>query len=116
MMIRLLSNDIRRPLRAGLALAAICSLALLATLPAPEVRAQAGPPPGSQGQSSDDVDPPARVGRLSYIGGTVSFHTIDEDQWEPAVVNYPVTEGLSFWTEPGSHATLQLGHGIVRLD
>jgi hypothetical protein len=72
--------------------------------------------PSDQAQPSDGTDPPARVGRLSSVSGTVSFHTLDEDQWEPAVVNYPVTEGLSFWTEPGSRAALQLGHGVVRLD
>jgi len=95
-----------------------CILALVLALPALPAVGQAGPPPmpGDAQQPSDGTDPPARVGRLSYISGTVSFHTVDEDQWEPAAVNYPVTEGLSFWTEPGARASLQLGHGVVRLD
>jgi hypothetical protein len=94
-------------------------LVIALALPSPPALAQAGPPPmpdDSAQQGGDTVDPPARVGRLSYVSGTVSFHTPDEDQWEAAVVNYPVTEGLSFWTEPDSHATLQLGNGVVRLD
>ena len=117
-MTRSLSDSLRRALRAGRAVAPVCILALLLALPTPPAAAQAGPPPmpGDQAQPSDGGDPPARVGRLSYIQGTVSFHTLDEDQWEAAVVNYPVTEGLSFWTEPGSRASLQLGHGVVRLD
>ena len=118
MTIRELSDRLRSTLRAGRAFVPACMLAFVLALPALPAAAQAGPPPmpGDQQPSNDSVDPPARVGRLSYISGTVSFHTLDEDQWEPAVVNYPVTEGLSFWTEPGARASLQLGHGVVRLD
>src|ERR1044071_4084472 len=117
-MIRQLSTNLDNALRLGRAFATACILTVLLALPASPAAAQAGPPPmpGDASQSNDAVDPPARVGRLSYINGTVSFHTLDEDEWEPAVVNYPVTEGLSFWTEPGSRATLQLGHGVIRLD
>ena len=100
------------------ALIAAGILALPLAVPVSPAAAQSGPPPmpGDQAQQGDNVDPPARVGRLSYISGTVSFRTLDEDQWESAVVNYPVTEGLSFWTEPDSRAALQLGHAVVRLD
>ncbi len=52
-------------------------------------------------------DPPARVGRLAQISGTVSFHTADEDHWEPATLNYPVTSGNAFWTEPGARAEIE---------
>jgi hypothetical protein len=52
-------------------------------------------------------DPPARVGRLAQINGTVSFHTADEDHWEPATLNYPVTSGNAFWTEPGAKAEIE---------
>src|SRR5690348_7267187 len=49
----------------------------------------------AQGSAQDDVvDPPARVGRLSFISGTVTFRTLDTDQWQAAVLNYPVTTGL----------------------
>ena len=62
------------------------------------------------------ADPPGRVGRLSYIEGTVSFHAVDQDQWSAAVVNYPVTSGASFWTEPASRAEIQIGGAELRLD
>lgn len=62
------------------------------------------------------ADPPGRVGRLSYIDGTVSLHAPDQDQWSAAVINYPVTTGDGFWTEPQSHAEIQVGAVEMRLD
>jgi hypothetical protein len=50
------------------------------------------------------------------MDGTVSFHTADQTDWSPATVNYPVTTGTSFWTEPNSRAELQFGEGEVRMD
>src|SRR5712692_3563982 len=38
----------------------------------------------SAGAAFADVDPPGRVGRLSYIDGVVSFHTADQNRWSPA--------------------------------
>jgi uncharacterized protein DUF6600 len=63
-----------------------------------------------------DADPPGRVGRLSYIEGTASFHGADDSQWSPATLNYPVFAGASFWTEPGSRVELQVGSSEIRLD
>lgn len=68
--------------------------------------ASPGPPITAQTQAGD---PPARVGRIAKINGTVSFHTADEDQWSPATLNYPLTNGNALWTEPGARAELQLG-------
>jgi len=62
------------------------------------------------------ADPPGRVGRLSYIDGTVSLHSPDQDQWSEAVINYPVTTGDGFWTQPQSHAEVQVGAVEMRLD
>src|SRR5215469_9420932 len=62
------------------------------------------------------ADPPGRVGRLSYIDGTVSLHAPDQDQWSAAVINYPVTTGDGFWTEPQSRAEIQVGAVEMRLD
>jgi hypothetical protein len=62
------------------------------------------------------ADPPARVGRLSAIDGTVSMHMSDEDQWSPAAVNYPATTGSAFWTEPQSRAELRIGPTAIHLD
>jgi hypothetical protein len=61
-------------------------------------------------------DAPGRVGRLSYIEGTVSFHLGDQADWAPATVNYPVTSGESFWTEPSARAEIQVGPAEFRLD
>ena len=63
-----------------------------------------------------DVDPPGRVGRLSYIDGVVSFHTAEQEQWSPATLNYPVVAGESFWTEPQARAEIQVGPAEFRLD
>ncbi|QDO98906.1 hypothetical protein FNB15_17240 [Ferrovibrio terrae] len=67
-----------------------------------------GPPITAQ---TDANDPPARVGRIARMNGTVSFHTADEDQWGPATLNYPLTNGNALWTEPGARAELQIGSG-----
>jgi hypothetical protein len=53
-------------------------------------------------------DPPARVGRVARLSGTVSFHTANADKWEPATLNYPLTGGDAFWTEPQSSAALEI--------
>jgi len=61
-------------------------------------------------------DPPGRVGRVAEMSGTVSFHTADANQWGPATLNYPVTGGNSFWTEPRSHAAIDVGASRIYLD
>ncbi len=73
--------------------------------------AQAAPPPPPAGQGaapSLNQVPPTRAGRLAQITGTVSFHAAEDTQWSPAVLNYPVTTGDSFWTEPQAQAALEL--------
>jgi hypothetical protein len=62
------------------------------------------------------TDPPGRVGRLSYMDGTVSFRNADEEQWVPATLNFPVTTGDAFWTEPNSRSEIQIGSTDLRLD
>src|SRR5690348_7151074 len=64
------------------------------------------PPLGAPDQQSGD--PPGRVGRLARISGTVSFHSQDQDQWSPAILNYPVTSGGSFWTQANAQAVLEV--------
>ncbi|HWG79958.1 MAG TPA: DUF6600 domain-containing protein [Stellaceae bacterium] len=68
------------------------------------------------GAAFAQADPPARVGRLSYMEGTVSFHTADQTEWAPATLNYPVVAGESFWTEPQARAEIQVGPAEFRLD
>ncbi len=63
------------------------------------------------------ADPPARVGRLSTIDGTVSFHPAGQQgDWSPATVNYPVTSGESFWTNANARAAIEIGPAELRLD
>ena len=70
----------------------------------------------AQSPGNDNNDPPARVGRLAQISGTVSFHTSDESQWEAATLNYPITSGNSLWTEPRSHSAIDIGGSRIYLD
>ncbi len=67
--------------------------------------------PGSVAQQS----PPERVGRLSYIGGSVSFEPAGTEQWAAAQLNRPVTIGDRIWTDWDSRAEIELGAAVVRL-
>jgi hypothetical protein len=60
-------------------------------------------------------DPPGRVGRISYLQGTVSFHDDDEQRWSPALLNFPVTSGGAIWTEPGGRAEVVVAGTRLRL-
>ena len=62
------------------------------------------------------ADPPASVGRLGYIEGSVSQRSANQPEWSFAPLNYPVSTGLSLWTEPNARAEIQLPGGEVRLD
>ena len=62
------------------------------------------------------ADPPEQVGRISYTEGDVSFQPPQEEEWTEATVNYPVTEGESFWTGETGRAELQIGSVEARLD
>ncbi len=61
-------------------------------------------------------DPPGRVGRLALVEGTVSYHTADQNYWQVARRNYPVTTGQSFWTEPNAHAAIDVATDRIYLD
>lgn len=80
---------------------------LFAQMP-PPAAAQPVPPLAAQ-----QGDPPTRVGRLARMTGTVSFHSQDEADWGPAVLNYPVTAGGSFWTQPGAQASIEVSASRV---
>lgn len=67
-------------------------------------------------QSPSAGDPPARVGRLSYLQGTVSYHDAQADAWSPATVNTPLTAGDALWTEPNGHDELSISGTRVRMD
>ena len=86
--------------------------------------AQPAPPPLPQPYSTQPYrpqinqfqgDPPARVGRIAHITGTVSFHNEGDTQWSPASVNYPVSTGNTFWTEPAATTELEISDSRIVL-
>ncbi|MBX6333579.1 MAG: FecR domain-containing protein, partial [Gemmatimonadaceae bacterium] len=62
-----------------------------------------------------DGDPPARVARLSYVSGAVSFRPADVDDWTTATLNYPITTGDHLWADHGARAELHIGSTAVRM-
>ncbi|HEV2350582.1 MAG TPA: DUF6600 domain-containing protein [Terriglobia bacterium] len=60
-------------------------------------------------------DPPARVARLGYIQGSVSFQPAGEPDWVQAVPNRPMTTGDQLWADQDSRAEVELGFAVVRL-
>ena len=61
------------------------------------------------------ADPPARVARISFLSGAVSFRPASLDEWSVATLNYPVTTGDDVWTDRDARSELQLGSAVVRL-
>jgi len=68
--------------------------------------------PAAPGQ----IDPPARVARLSDMSGNVSFTPAGENDWVQAQLNRPIVTGDRLWTADGGRAELQVGASTVRLD
>jgi hypothetical protein len=50
------------------------------------------------------ADPPARVARLGYISGAVSFSPAGEDNWVEARINRPLIAGDRLWVDAGARA------------
>jgi hypothetical protein len=58
----------------------------------------------------------ARVARLSYIDGEVSFMRAGDREWIPAAQNLPLLSGDQVYTAPGARAEIQLARSnFVRL-
>src|SRR5438552_2167571 len=83
------------------------SLLLLAVLPAFQGGDRPSPPA--------DRDPPSRVGRLSYLSGSVSFRPGDMDDWAAATINYPLHNGDHLWTDDDARAEITVGSSAFRL-
>jgi hypothetical protein len=75
---------------------------------------QAPSAPASAGQAQ--IDPPARVARLGYLSGNVSFTPAGETDWVQAQLNRPVVTGDKLWTDASARAELQIGSSTIRLD
>ncbi len=61
------------------------------------------------------ADPPARVARINYLSGDVSFKRGDVDGWARAVLNYPMAASDSLWTDDNARAELHAGSTAIRL-
>jgi len=63
-----------------------------------------------------DQDPPARVARLSYSVGSVSFQPGGTGDWVQAVRNRPLSTGDNLWADKDSRAEIQVGSTSLRID
>ena len=69
-----------------------------------------------ESQDVDDSAPVARVARLSFIDGDVSFLRAGVTEWAPVVENLPLLAGDQIYTGSGSRAEIQLARGnYIRL-
>jgi hypothetical protein len=70
----------------------------------------------AQDQQDDEQDPPARVARLNYSSGSVSFQPGGEGEWITAVANRPLTTGDNLWADQNSRAEFHVGSLAVRMN
>lgn len=61
------------------------------------------------------ADPPAQVGRISHVQGTVSFAPADAaNDWIAAPINWPVTSGDRLWADRDGRAEIRIGANAIR--
>jgi hypothetical protein len=58
---------------------------------------------------------PGRVGQLSYLYGSVSFRPGIIEEWAPATLNYPLSNGDHLWTDHDAQAEVRVGLTAVHL-
>ncbi len=68
------------------------------------------------GAATAAADPPSRVGRVSYVEGSLSLFRPDQAQWSPTGINYPVIADDALWSGQGSRAEIQIGATEIRMD
>jgi hypothetical protein len=66
--------------------------------------------------AQDPGDPPTDVARIAIISGAVSSHQPGSQDWEGAQQNYPLAPGSGVWTEPRSHAAVDVAGARIHLD
>src|ERR1700739_2714426 len=57
--------------------------------------------------------PPARVGRVSFISGTLAFYGPEDTDWSAAKVDYPAAAGDWFATDTQSRAEIRIGSETI---
>lgn len=60
-------------------------------------------------------DPPTRVGRISWVGGSVSFQPAGVDDWVSATVNRPLTIGDQLFSDINGRAEVRVPGVAFRL-
>jgi len=61
-------------------------------------------------------DPPARVGRIAWLSGPVSFAPAGAADWAQAPLNRPLVAGDRLWTDAGARDEAEFGSAIARMD
>ncbi|HEX2939502.1 MAG TPA: hypothetical protein VHO91_00545, partial [Rhodopila sp.] len=62
-----------------------------------------------------EADPPEQVGRVATVSGLVSFRTQADTQWTPVSINYPVSAGNAFRTEPTASADIDIANSRLAM-
>ena len=71
--------------------------------------------------AQDQGDPPADVARIAVVSGSVAIHQPGSQAegtatWQAAQQNYPLAPGGGVWTEPRSHAAVDVAGARIHLD
>jgi len=61
------------------------------------------------------VEPPARVGRVSLISGNLAFYGPGDTDWSAARINLPIAAGAWLATDPESGAEIRVGADSIDL-
>jgi hypothetical protein len=59
--------------------------------------------------------PPARVGRVSFVSGNIAFHTAGQTEWSAAAVNYPIATGTSLWADTEARAEIRIAANTIAM-
>jgi hypothetical protein len=62
------------------------------------------------------ADPPARVARVNYLSGSVSFRPGSVEEWTAATLNYPLTTGDHLWADADSRVEIHAGSTAIRMN
>jgi hypothetical protein len=60
-------------------------------------------------------EPPARVGRVSFVSGNLAARLPGQNEWSAAVVNNPVATSASLWTDPEARAEIRIGPTTIAM-
>ena len=63
----------------------------------------------------EQSDPPARVGRISFLEGAVTLQPAGADDWTAAELNYPLTIGDRLWADGGAYVEVRVGATAIHL-